>query len=300
MVIAIEKSKDVKGRLRYVYEIVQDLIVNNDYKNAVLRVISNLFAKHARNQYIDITNCQFQLNNSEGLYSTLINILKNEEDPLVAYQIAFDLWDNQNPTYLQNISKEIKRIGQEKEVNKANLEFLSKILEGTESRRIIEHVLSTSSKTDPNIIKNLMKSVEKSGSVTHLGVIISNSLMNSHTKNDSFLKDNIEWIAKASNWGRFTATSSLGVIHMGNINKGLEVMKPYMPGSSGIASVYAQAGSYYGLGLIYANTNDEKILNLLIEALNMPSNSREALQHGIYLAIGLVAMGTHNNSKYIY
>lgn len=71
-----------------------------------------------------------------------------------------------------------------------------------------------------------------------------------------------------------------------------------MPGSSTVPSIYAQAGSYYGLGLIYANTNDEKILNMLLEALNQPSNSRECFQHGIFLAIGLVAMSSQNNVLY--
>jgi len=79
-------------------------------------------------------------------------------------------------------------------------------------------------------MKNMVISVEKAGSVAHLGVIIANSLFNSHTKND-----NIEWCAKATNWSRFLATSSLGAIHMGNTSKGLEIMKQYMPGSSSVS-----------------------------------------------------------------
>ena len=69
-------------------------------------------------------------------------------------------------------------------------------------------------------MKNLMKAVEKGGSVPHLAVIIANSLFNSHTKNDAFLKENIEWCAKATNWARFAATASLGAIHMGNTKSG--------------------------------------------------------------------------------
>ena len=69
-----------------------------------------------------------------------------------------------------------------------------------------------------------MKSVEKGGAVPHLGVIISNCLMNSHTLNDKFLKENLEWVAKCTNWARFTATASLGAIHMGNLQDGLSVM----------------------------------------------------------------------------
>ncbi len=257
-----------------------------------------LYAKHANNQYVDITNCQFLLNNSDALSSTLINILKNENEPLIAYQIAFDLFDNENAAYLKEICTLVKALGVEHNIEEDKLRMLVSILEGNVQRSILEHTLTKMNKSDPAIMKNLVKSVEKSGSVCHLGVIIANSLFNSHTKNDSFLKDNIEWCAKATNWARFTATSSLGAIHMGNISKGLDIMKPYMPGSSSVPSVYAHAGSYYGLGLIYANTNDEKIMKLLRDALDSNANSREAMQHGIYLALGLVAMSTHDQVLY--
>jgi len=146
-------------------------------------------------------------------------------------------------------------------------------------------------------MKNLMKSVEKGGAVPHLGVIISNSLMNSHTLNDKFLKENLEWVAKCTNWARFTATASLGAIHMGNIKDGLSIMTPYMPGNTNMPSIYAQAGSYYGLGLIFSNSNDETILGLLVDALEAPSSTRDVMQHGIYLGIGLTAMGTHDKSN---
>ena len=163
--------------------------------------------------------------------------------------------------------------------------------------KVHDLVLKHLNKSDPNIIKNLVKSVEKSGAVCHLGVIISNSLMNSHTRNDSFLQDNLEWVSKANNWARFTATASLGAIHMGNKANGLSIIAPYMPGGNGVPSIYTQAGSYYGLGLIFANSNDETILGLLVDALNAPTSTRDVMQHGIYLGIGLVAMGTHNASK---
>lgn len=228
----------------------------------------------------------------------MINIIKNESEPLIAYQIAFDLVDNQNPFYLREIVESLKKIGTEQKVDEVKLTNLTNILEGSVSRTITQNTLNKLNKSDPNIMKNLMKAVEKGGSVPHLAVILANSIYNSHTKNDVFLKENIEWVAKATNWARFTASASLGAIHKGNVEKGMEVMKPFMPGSSTVPSIYAQAGSYFGLGLIYANTNDEKILNMLLEALNQPSNSRECFQHGIFLAIGLVAMSSQNNVLY--
>ena len=40
--------------------------------------------------------------------------------------------------------------------------------------------------------------------------------MNAYTCNDSFLRDNIQWAALATNWNRFNATATLGMIHIGN------------------------------------------------------------------------------------
>lgn len=274
------------------------MIVNNSYKAEILKVILRLYAKHANSQFIDITNCQFLLNNSDALASTLINILKNEEEPLIAYQIAYDLVDNQNAFYLKEIVEIIKRIGEEHKVDEKKISTLTNILEGNNSRQIIQETLNKLNKSDPNILKNMMKAVEKGGSVSHLAVIIANSFFNSHTQNDSFLKDNLEWCGKATNWARFTASASMGAIHMGNTTKGYDVIKSYLPGQSVVPSLYAQAGAYYALGLTYANTNDQNILDKLLNDLVMPSNSKDCFQHGIYLAIGLVAMATHNMTLY--
>jgi 26S proteasome regulatory subunit N2 len=261
-------------------------------------VILRLYAKHAPSSYVDVTNCQFLLNNSEALSSTLINIIKNEEEPLIAYQIAFDLVDNQNPFYLKQIVEIIKKLGIDHKVEESRLMALCSILDTSVSRKVTSYSFNKMNKSDPNIMKNLMKAVEKGGSVPHLAVIIANSIYNSHTKNDSFLKENIEWCAKATNWAKFTASASMGVIHMGNLEKGFDVIKPFMPGSSSVPSIYAQAGSFYALGLIYSNTNDEKILNFLLDELNKPANNRECFQHGLFLAIGLVAMSSHNEQLY--
>ena len=86
---------------------------------------------------------------------------------------------------------------------------------------------------------------------------------------------------------------------MNNIEKGYDIIKQYLPGGSlNQNSIYAQGGAFYGLGLIYFGTNDEKILKVLIDALDAPSNKKETIQHGIYLGLGLVAFGTKNRDLY--
>ena len=44
-----------------------------------------------------------------------------------------------------------------------------------------------------------------------------------------FLRDNIQWLRKANNWAKFTATAGQGVIHKGHLEKALDVLQPYLP-----------------------------------------------------------------------
>jgi 26S proteasome regulatory subunit N2 len=46
---------------------------------------------------------------------------------------------------------------------------------------------------------------------------------------DEFLRQNLEWLSRASNWAKFSATAALGVIHMGQIKKGAALLDPYLP-----------------------------------------------------------------------
>lgn len=50
-------------------------------------------------------------------------------------------------------------------------------------------------------------------SISHNGVVVANGFMHCGTTADTFLRENLEWLKKATNWAKFTATASLGVIH---------------------------------------------------------------------------------------
>lgn len=45
--------------------------------------------------------------------------------------------------------------------------------------------------------------------------------MHCGTTSDTFLRNNLEWLSRATNWAKFTATASLGVIHkVGRLHEG--------------------------------------------------------------------------------
>lgn len=63
------------------------------------------------------------------------------------------------------------------------------------------------------MLKNIKGSVDARVSVTHSATIAANALMHAGTTVDTFLRSNLDWLAKATNWAKFSATASLGVIH---------------------------------------------------------------------------------------
>ena len=78
----------------------------------------------------------------------------------------------------------------------------------------------------------------------------------------------------------------------------MELLKPYLPGAAGNPNFHAHGGSLYALGLIHTNTKDQKVLTYLIEAIKNPSNNQnEQIIHGACLGIGLVGMGSGDESK---
>lgn len=51
----------------------------------------------------------------------------------------------------------------------------------------------------------------------HSAIIFANAVMHKGTTVDAFLRDNLEWLGRATNWAKFSATAGLGVIHSGHL-----------------------------------------------------------------------------------
>ncbi|XP_048744052.2 26S proteasome non-ATPase regulatory subunit 1-like [Ostrea edulis] len=153
--------------------------------------------------------------------------------------------------------------------------------------------LIRNNKTDTLILKNTKEAVRNS--VCHSATVISNSLMHCGTTCDQFLRDNLEWLARATNWAKFSATASLGVIHKGHEKEALNLMSTYLPKDSGPGSAYSEGGGLFALGLIHANHGGE-ITDYLLNQLK--DASTDMVRHGGCLGLGLAAMGTARQDIY--
>jgi hypothetical protein len=71
--------------------------------------------------------------------------------------------------------------------------------------------------------------MESRSSVVYSSIIICHGFAQAGTTNDFFLRDHLEWLARATNWSKFTATASLGVIQKGHHKESMTILAPYLP-----------------------------------------------------------------------
>lgn len=164
------------------------------------------------------------------------------------------------------------------------------ILRGTKSIELNLEFLYRNNHTDKAVLNKIRDSLEARNSIFHTGVTFANAFMNAGTTNDTFFRENLDWLGKAVNWSKFTATAALGVIHRGNITQGQKLLEPYLPKDSvSSGSHYEQGGSLYALGLIYAN-HGSNVLDYLLKQFQ--GASEEVIQHGGALGVGVAGMAT--------
>ena len=169
--------------------------------------------------------------------------------------------------------------GSEKE--KKAYTSIRRILQGSTSIELNLEFLYRSSHADRNVLNKVRDSLEGRNSIFHTAVTFANAFMNSGTTIDTFFRENLEWLGKAVNWSKFTATAALGVIHRGNLGQGQKLLEPYLPRDGNPSgSAYSQGGSLYALGLIYTN-HGTHVLDYLREQFR--STNEEVIQHGLSL-----------------
>ncbi|CAK9108184.1 unnamed protein product [Durusdinium trenchii] len=181
---------------------------------------------------------------------------------------------------------------------KEDLTLIRKILSGRSSIDLQMEFLYRNNRSDLLLLDTIKNSIDTKNSITHSGTVMAHGLMQCGTTSDVFLRKNLEWLAKASNWAKFSATASLGVIHKGHIKESRSILSTYLPQQGGTrSSPYSEGGALYGMGLIHANHYDQETKAYLLEQLHN-AQATEVLQHGACLGLGLLCMATADERIY--
>ncbi|PQM41990.1 26S proteasome non-ATPase regulatory subunit 1 homolog A-like [Prunus yedoensis var. nudiflora] len=337
---AIIKSDNVQGTLSYCINVSHSFVNLREYRREVLRLLVNVYQKLPFPDYLSICQCLMFLDEPEGVASILEKLLRseNKDDALLAFQIAFDLIENEHQAFLLSVRKRLsppkpqpsespqpesseaapnENSAQEdvqmtdggpasnvsvlEDPNEVmyseRLTKIKGILSGETSIQLTLQFLYSHNKSDLLILKTIKQSVEMRNSVCHSATIYANAIMHAGTTVDTFLRENLDWLSRATNWAKFSATAGLGVIHRGHLQQGRSLMAPYLPqgGAGGGGSPYSEGGALYALGLIHAN-HGEGIKQFLRDSLR--STNVEVIQHGACLGLGLAALGTADEEIY--
>ncbi|GLT68610.1 hypothetical protein SLA2020_408220 [Shorea laevis] len=339
---AITRSDNVAGSLSYCMNVSHSFVNRREYRREVLHLLVNVFQKLPSPDYLSICQGLMFLDDPEGVASILEKLLQseNKDDALLAFQIAFDLVENEHQAFLLNVIDrlsapkaqplETSQLGssdtvtaqrensaaqedvqmtdgatattysRETDPNEVmyseKLTKIRGILSGETSIQLTLQFLYSHNKSDLLILKTIKQSVEMRNSVCHSATIHANAIMHTGTTVDTFLRDNLDWLSRATNWAKFSATAGLGVIHRGHLQQGRSLMAPYLPqGGAGGGSPYSEGGALYALGLIHAN-HGEGIKQFLRDSLH--STNVEVIQHGACLGLGLAALGTADEDIY--
>ncbi|KAI8080599.1 armadillo-type protein [Thamnidium elegans] len=306
IVKSIIQKGDANKLLTYVLDVCMTLVQNLEFRNQVLRLLVELYKTLDSPDYISISQCLVHLNDPSSC-AEMLKSLVEKKDELMAYQISFDLEENATQEFLSKVSQELpvepivteESTGSTEEAKPKNdtpFKKIKSILSGEESIRLHLEFLYRNNHTDLLILKNTKNALESRNSIYHSAVTFANAFMQAGTTSDEFLRQNLDWLSRATNWSKFSATAALGVIHKGQLAQSMNLLAPYLPqeGVSGNSS-YSEGGSLYALGLINANHGAE-VLNFLKTALK--DTSDDVIQHGACLGLGVAGMATANEGIY--
>ncbi|KAG7991003.1 hypothetical protein I3843_02G054000 [Carya illinoinensis] len=341
---AITKSDNVQGTLSYCINVSHSFVNLREYRREVLRLLVQVYQKLPSPDYLSICQCLMFLDEPGTVASILEKLLRseNKDEALLAFQIAFDLVENEHQAFLLSVRDRLSipktkpsepvqpgpvepdssqnenstapgdvqmsdgsspsnlnvcETDPKEVIYAERLTKIKGILSGETSIQLTLQFLYSHNKSDLLILKTIKQSVEMRNSVCHSATIYANAVMHAGTTVDTFLRENLDWLSRATNWAKFSATAGLGVIHRGHLQQGRSLMAPYLPqgGAGGGGSPYSEGGALYALGLIHAN-HGEGIKQFLRESLR--STNVEVIQHGACLGLGLAALGTADEEIY--
>lgn len=292
---AILVSDNVANMLDYAFKIAMSLVENRHYRNDILKILVNIYKNLKTPDYVNMCQCLIYLDDAQSVANILDKLVREDETScLMAYQIAFDLYESATQNFLirvlqaikitapipslvgppekpnveegaststaqndgpknmdvdqtepaeqqkteeasasQKLSPKVKRedLSGDDKSRQERLEKLAVILSGEITIELELQFLIRNNHTDMLILKQTKDAVRNS--VCHTATVIANSIMHCGTTSHQFLRDNLDWLARAVNWAKFTATASLGVIHKGHEKEALSLMEAYLPKDDG-------------------------------------------------------------------
>lgn len=271
----------------------------DSFRRDLLQLLLKLFQLTTPSDYNSIAQLWVQLDDAAACAEGVVGLLGKggAHGKLEAYQIAFDVTEMAPQSFVERLRTTLAEKGWGPEGTSGEEEVrtaLDDILNGSRLAELYLNFLKKNNQTDMSILKTTKDSLEDRYSIYHSAITFTNAFANCGTTSDRFLRENLDWLGRASNWAKFSTTAALGLIHRGSYINGVRVVKPYLPGGSA-PSKFSEGGALFALGLIYTGRKEgaeKELCNGLSE------NNDPIVQHGAALGLGVAALGTGDEGIY--
>lgn len=298
--LSTESEDSVLQLIGYALNIATSVIVSTTFRAQILTSLVTILTSLKSPDFFIVSKIIVNLNDDKLATHLFTNLLQSDDNntKLIAYQVAFDLVNSASQELLD------KTISSLESVNSADEDLviskITRILSGVPTCDFDITFLHKNNNTDIQILNKAKLALDGRNSIFHTAITLENAFLHAGTTNDTWIRSNLEWLGKATNWSKFTATAALGVIHKGNLSQGRKILQPYLPGSAG--SNYTKGGSLYALGLIFAGHGRETIDYLRKHIVENGSSAGtedvDILLHGASLGVGVAGMGSRNEDIY--
>lgn len=268
----------------------------DSFRRELLQLLLRLFQLTTPSDYNSIAQLWVQLDDATACAEGMVGLLEGggSRGQLEAYQIAFDVTEMAPQSFVERLRSTLAEKNWGPDESSEERTALDEILNGSRLAELYLNFLKKNNQTDMSILKTTKESLEDRYSIYHSAITFTNAFANCGTTSDTFLRENLDWLGRASNWAKFSTTAALGLIHRGSYINGVRVVRPYLPGGSA-PSKYSEGGALFALGLIYTGRKEgaEKELRKGLSDANDP-----IVQHGAALGLGVAALGTGDEDIY--
>ncbi|CAI2347657.1 unnamed protein product [Caenorhabditis sp. 36 PRJEB53466] len=211
-----------------------------------------------------------------------------------AYQIAFDLYETASQGFLNRVLQRFRTQEEDKTRDPVPMERIHSILNGHETVKAYLDFFVRHNHTDSGLMEEIKDNIRTASA--HNALLIANGLMQYGTTCDDFLRNNLSWVSKATNWNKFNAVASLGLVHHGQETSALKVLDPYLPKESVEGFGFKEGGAMLAYGLIHAKHGDATAMSTLAQWLKTAEN--EPVRHGACLGFGVAGLGSASQQNY--
>ncbi|GMR32150.1 hypothetical protein PMAYCL1PPCAC_02345, partial [Pristionchus mayeri] len=350
---AIKAADDQSVLLTETVASVLEGQIDTGLRHQILSLLLKMFCELEQPDFVNVCQCLIKLEKPADVADIIDKLISQDmktDGALLAYQIAFDLYENASQQFVKKILAAMAKIDNELPGSSAaspvppatptnpsptsdspsppantglmpvpQAEQLSQtaarpvtpvpenpksivfrrirgILRGEETIRHHMQFLIKNNHTDMLVLKEMKDCVRTA--MAHNATLLANGLMHLGTTCDDFLRENLEWISKATNWNKFNAVATLGMIHRGHEAAALKLLDPYLPKAEADQFGFKEGGSLYAYGMIHAHHGNATVTKYLRDQLS--SAQTAAVRHGACLGLGLATMASHDDEVYAH